>query len=129
MRAASQIECVDEFDPYSLYKFVSGLNAIKLRRILEHFQTRLALVALLGVRLFADEVPARAAVRAREQAEGRRDVETRGLGRIDGQALADVTALLTVVARSRGVIAGGDLPPFGRDTASANAQRPSASTP
>lgn len=32
---------VDEFDPYSLYKFVSGLNAIKLRRILEHFQTRL----------------------------------------------------------------------------------------
>lgn len=32
---------VDEFDPYSLYKFVSGLNAIKLRRILEHFQSRL----------------------------------------------------------------------------------------
>ena len=32
---------VEEFDPYSLYKFVSGVNVIKLRRILEHFQSRI----------------------------------------------------------------------------------------
>ena len=32
---------VDEFDPYSLYKFVSGVNAVKLRKILDTFSTRL----------------------------------------------------------------------------------------
>ena len=32
---------VEEFDPWSLYKFVSGLNAIKLRRVMETFQARL----------------------------------------------------------------------------------------
>src|SRR5688500_8282774 len=32
---------VEEFDPYSLYKFVSGVNAVKLRRILDHLSTRL----------------------------------------------------------------------------------------
>ncbi len=32
---------VEEFDPFSLYKFVSGLNAIKLRKILSNFESRL----------------------------------------------------------------------------------------
>ncbi len=32
---------VDEFDPYSLYKFVSGVNVIKLRRILAQLENRL----------------------------------------------------------------------------------------
>ena len=32
---------VEEFDPFSLYKFTSGLNAIKLRKILSNFESRI----------------------------------------------------------------------------------------
>lgn len=32
---------VDEFNPFSLYKYVSGLNAIRFRQILEHFEDRI----------------------------------------------------------------------------------------
>ena len=32
---------VESFDPYALYKYVSGLNVVRLRQILEQFQDRL----------------------------------------------------------------------------------------
>ena len=32
---------VDAFNPYALYKYVSGLNAVRLRQILSHFHERL----------------------------------------------------------------------------------------